>query len=464
MKKNYFTHDQVSKLKSLVGQKLDGFFLDGKMLSYSYIYQTVIATERSVLHFTTEMAREGVEQRQYEEINVWEVNAATDGKLDFDFDHKTTWFEGEVIREIKIVRSNYSQFLGEGSGIQYEVDTAIIFYLESGMITLWMEGVDQYLCLSLAKFDGFDGYEIPLSGGYMFSDDDDEDSNVVRWKKIARLITLDEAFNTTANFRRGLKRSFHSYLSSDELHQLHSLLGKRISKISPFVDSDLGVRHGLRFDLEAESVYLVSTEHQRWFLEGPWDGQQHFSQFEVYTNESLKDRQHIAEYINSLSLSATPLTTFEGERLTRIDVIDEIMSGNFFDDRYKLVSGEGEIPRVHMQHYIDTLRWEYGSCIALVLHFETGSVVVSRTCMHNFQIHLDFVKHSDRTTIHSLKARFADLKVEIHSDTRRMFTMKAGPWAGPGEPVDLNWVSDEAMLAKGCTLKCYEQDAVSDIR
>jgi hypothetical protein len=82
--------------------------------------------------------------------------------------------------------------------------------------------------------------------------------------------------------------------------------------------------------------------------------------------------------------------------------------------------------------------------------------------MHNFQIHLDFVKHSDPTTIHSLKARFADLKVEIHSDTRRMFTMKAGPWAGPGEPVDLNWVSDEAMLAKGCTLKCYEQDAIAE--
>lgn len=160
-------------------------------------------------------------------------------------------------------------------------------------------------------------------------------------------------------------------------------------------------------------------------------------------------------------MDPTPLSAFESERLTRIDVIDESLTGHFFDDRYKLVNASEELLHDHMQHYVETLKWEYGTCIALILHFETGSIVVSRTCMHNFQIQLDYVKKPAVPAIHSLKARFADLKVEIHSDTRRMFTMTEGPWIGAGEPIELDWVSDEAKLAKGCTLMCYEQDAVT---
>ena len=461
MIKNYFTKDQLELLKSLIGQRLDGFFVDGVLFPFSHIYDLALGTDKQVIRLKTEIAREGVETDEYEEINYWIIDRVSASKDEISFSKKSTWFENEVITNVQIVRSNFTKILGAGIGVIYSVDTAMVFYLETGIITLCMEGIDRFIDVSLKPFEGFEGYEAPKSTGYMVTFDDDKDSHIEHFQIEASLLSLAEAEKDAPNFRRGLNRAHYSFLNTTEIYALHSMLGKTIDNVQKFIKPDLGVQTGLRLESAGYGVEVLSQAKDRWFLEGPWDGQQHFSELVVVSDSlSAEMRKAYTRYVWDSEKTEDLNFPFRGEKLERIEIVDEILDGIFFDQKYRLEAQPSGNDLNRMQPFIDPLKWEYGSCIAIVLHFETGATVIFRPCIHNRQIRTQhFV--NEKAFVTSLKARFADLKVEIHSDTRRMYTMSEGPWVGPGEPVDLNWVSDEAMLAKGCTLKCHEQDAAT---
>ena len=462
MIKNYFTHDQVSKLKSLVGQKLDGFYLSAGLFPYSNIYHLLVATDQQVIRFATETATESIEGSEYEENNYWVVESASEISSDVALSFKTDWFQGELIADIKVVRSRYTKVLGQGTGVVYEVDTSIVFYLESGIITLHMKGIDYVCDLRLSKFDGFEGYDVPVSDGFIINDSEDEVAYIEYFEVSTSLLSLAEVERDAPNFIRGLQRVYYSYASNLDLFALHSMIGKTIDKMQIFIQPNLGTQVGFRLESEGLGIDLITFERTRYFLEGPWNGGQHFSEIEVMADSYSEEVRSSYSGKDNFTRNDVEAFPYKNQKLLGVDVVDETVSGDFFNQKYRLVCDSKDAPLGQIQQLIESEKWEYGTCIAVIFHFETGAMLVSKTCIHNLQIQIKYVENAQVTTIDALKARFADLKVAINSDTRRVFKMSAGPWAGAGESIDLQWESDAAKLAKGCTLKCYEQDAVAE--
>lgn len=444
--RNFFSPEQVALFQSLIGNTMVGLFNDENKQEINYEPSVTIATEETNICLSTFDVLEGLDHHRFEDLNVWcvELGDPPDRKLPKP-DYVPDWFAGQEVLDVQVIRTKVTSFEGEAVNWTYMVDTGIFMTFDKGHLSLIEANFDWPGFLEAKQFDINERYDLPQTT-YPFGPVADsyktEGWPPSRYEISSKLVSLSEANRTPSNFLRGLARRYFEYTQGREAFRLQKLVGHSLSGFTYF--GDKSHVNGVQLATDAETIEILSDRTRREFLGGPIKHGQRYSYFSVDA--------HIEPNANE-----TPVADFEylGQKITRIELVDELMIGKIFGQAKKTMpwsycaelSNKYDSPEGH--------RWEYGSTVAIVIHFETGSLVISRACFHDWVVNVQVVPLGEAYTFGNPVSRFKGMKdITIETVTRGSHMLESGEWRGLGPLISPQQLEPGDVLSQVCPRNC----------
>ena len=446
---NFLRPENLEKLSKMKGEVHDGFYGSMRETDSEQQYGWLLVTQGAMLSFGVEdwPADIGYVIR---DASYWQIDQPGDDGFNSvkDWPQKFDWFAGEEICDVRIGRTTVTQICGKTLGYTYQIDSAVIFYFKTGTVSMSLEKYEWNCPLRLRKYGigQVVSFEPPLE---MYRDDDD-DSGVERLDQSFEILSIDEAKNGHSNFPTEFTAIDEYTLSVDELFELQTLIGRKCVDVQRILEKDSLAIEGIKIATETGECTVASFSRNAMFIGGPWDGRQHFSGYGIAGEDN-----HL-RLLDEMQIVRTSLDDFEftGQKITKVEIVREVLNGKRARSTYKPKATFDAPEKWFIEKVEETAPWQFTSDIAVVFHFETGSLVLSRICYHNFPSRLTSVKKGSSYEVPPLWGRWVDLDVDIIESKRQLFTLNPGPWGGTVGPLPMASNIDEQLIAKGCTRDC----------